>query len=67
MRIIKQALIFFIVLLLTWLALSTFIWLCGEFVTFKYIATNPVVIIIMTVVGWVPAAVVLNNYNKRYE
>jgi len=51
----------------TWLALSTLIWLCAEFVTFRYIATNPIVLIIMTVVGWLPAAVVVNDYNELYE
>lgn len=67
MRIIKQALIFFIVLLHTWLALSTALWLCAEFATFRHFLTHPAMFTGMLFIGWVPAIIVAGEYYENYE
>jgi hypothetical protein len=66
MKTTKLMLIGIATFIATWLALSTFVWLCAEFLTFRDIATNPLIIMIMIAVGWVPTVVVVNDCNERY-
>ena len=49
----------------TWLILSTIGWLCGTFVTFKFVATHLAVIVFMVLFGWIPGFYIAFKYYKN--
>ena len=52
-------------LITTWLTVSTFGWLLGTFVTFKFVATHQAVMAFMMLFGWIPAIIVVNDINEK--
>lgn len=65
MKYTKLMLAFIGTFLTTWLTVSTFGWLCGTFVTFKFVATHPTVMMFMLLFGWIPAMIVVNDINEK--
>ena len=60
MKYTKLMLAFIGTFLTTWLTVSTFGWLCGTFVTFKFVATHPTVMDIYVVI-WLDTC----NYSRE--
>lgn len=65
MKLTKTMLIGIATLIATWLFLTTVLWLCAEFATFRHFLTHPAMFWGMLFVGWVPAAVVTLYYREK--
>lgn len=50
----------------TWLLLAFIVWCVTPF-TFQWLLTNMVTLIIMFIVGWIPAIIVGLDYNQYLE
>lgn len=67
MKYTKLMLAFISTFITTWLTISTIGWLCGTFVTFKFVATHQAVMAFMMLFGWIPAIIVVNDINEKFN
>ena len=65
MKILKTMLLAYAVFTATWLILSTLGWFFGTFVTFKFVATHPTIMLMMLLFGWLPGFYIAFKYYKN--
>lgn len=53
-------------LILTWMGMSTLVYLCTEGGTFRDAATNPGVGLFMFVFGWIPSLIVSIDLDTKF-
>ena len=66
MKLTKTMLIGIATLIATWLFLTTVLWLCAEFATFRHFLTHQAMFWGMLFIGWIPAVIVAGEYYENY-